>query len=60
MGSFGLYKFVVNEVWRILDILDLVVCSRIVVGSECRCRSWLEVLSCGMQSSSRDLGILGG
>jgi len=60
MGSFGLYKFVVNEVWRILDILDLLVRSRIVVGSERRCCSWLEVLSCGMQSSSRDLGILGG
>lgn len=48
MGSVGLYKFVVNKVWRILNILDLLVRCRIVVSSERRCCSWLEVLSCGM------------
>jgi hypothetical protein len=35
LSRFGLHKFVVNEVWGVLNILNLFVSGRVVRGIEC-------------------------
>ena len=60
LSRFRLDEFVINKVGSILDILDLLVRSWIVFGIEGKGCSWLEMLSCGMESASRDRRVLGG
>jgi len=58
LRSFGFQKFIVDEVWRVLDVLDLFVRGRIVFGIECQSCCGLQVLSCSMQSASCDLRVI--
>lgn len=56
LSGLRLDELIINKVWRVLHVLDLLVCRWVVVSTECQSCSRLQMLSGGMQPTSSDLG----